>query len=238
MKAGESSNDDLLEILLKSNNEEIKQEGNRKSGLSIEEIIEECKLFYVAGQETTRNLLVWTMVLLGQHINWQERARDEVLHLFRGKNPDFEGLSHLKVVNMIFNEVLRLYPPVTSLGRIVHKETKLKDITLPAGTLLTVSTILLHNDRDIWGDDVKEFNPERFSEGVSKATKGQTCYLPFGGGPRICVGQNFAMLEAKMVLAVILQNFCFEISPSYSHAPHLVGTLQPQFGAHMILRKL
>lgn len=75
MKAGKSSNDDLLEILLKSNNDEIKQESNRNSGLTIEEIIEKCKLFYIVGQETTRNLLVWTMILLGQHSNWQERAR-------------------------------------------------------------------------------------------------------------------------------------------------------------------
>lgn len=100
IKARESSNDDLLEILLKSNNEEIEQEGKRNSGLSIEEIIEECKLFYVAGQETTRNLLVWTMALLGQHINWQERARDEILHIFKDKKPDFEGLSRLKVVSI------------------------------------------------------------------------------------------------------------------------------------------
>lgn len=98
---------------------------------------------------------------------------------------------------------------------------------LPAGTLLQVSTIHLHNDPEIWGDDVKEFNPERFSEGVSKLTKGRACYLPFGGGPCIYVGQIFAMLEAKMVFAMILQHFSFEISPSYLHAPYLVGTLQP-----------
>ncbi|KAI3516914.1 hypothetical protein L1887_16059 [Cichorium endivia] len=238
MKSGESSNDDLLGILLKSNYEEIKQDGNKNSGLSMEEIIEECKLFYVAGQETTRDLLIWTMVLLGQHTNWQARARDEVLHNFRDKKPDFEGLSHLKVVNMIFNEVLRLYPSVASLGRTVHKESKLGDITLPAGTLLQLNILLLHYDSEIWGDDVKEFNPERFLEGVAKVTKGQTCYLPFGGGPRICIGQNFAILEAKLVLAMILQHFSFEISPSYSHAPHLLGTVQPQFGAHLILRKL
>ncbi|KAI3516913.1 hypothetical protein L1887_16058 [Cichorium endivia] len=238
MKSGESSNDDLLGILLKSNYEEIKQGGNKNSGLSIEEIIEECKLFYVAGQETTRDLLVWTMVLLGQHLDWQARARDEVLRLFRDKKPDFDGLSHLKVVNMIFNEVFRLYPPATSLGRVVHKETKLGDITLPAGTLLQMNTMLLQYDRDIWGDDVKEFKPERFSEGVSKLTKGQMCYVPFGAGPRICVGEKFAMLEAKMALVMILQHFSFEISPSYSHAPYIVITLQPQFGAHLILRKI
>lgn len=139
---------------------------------------------------------------------------------------------------MIFNEVLRLYPPGTSLGRVVHKQTKLGDIMLPAGTLLQINTMLLHYDQDLWGDDVKEFNPERFSEGVSKVTKGKTCYIPFGGGPRICIGQNFAMLEAKITLVMILQRFSFELSPSYSHAPHTVITLQPQFGAHMILRTL
>ena len=99
MKAGESSNDDLLGILLNSNYEEIKQGMNKNSGLSIEEIIEECKLFYLTGEETTRDLLVWTMILLGQYTNWQARARDEVLQIFGDKKPAFESLSHLKVVS-------------------------------------------------------------------------------------------------------------------------------------------
>ncbi|XP_071703144.1 cytochrome P450 CYP72A219-like [Rutidosis leptorrhynchoides] len=238
MKEGKSSNNDLLGTLLKSNYEEINKEGNKNSGLSIEEIIEECKLFYFAGQETTRALLVWTMILLGQHTNWQTRAREEVFNVFQDTKPDFEGLNHLKVVNMIFNEVLRLYPPGTSLGRVVHKQTKLGDLMLPAGTLLQINTMLLHYDRDLWGDDVNEFDPNRFSEGVSKATKGKTCYVPFGGGPRICIGQNFALMEAKIMLVMILQRFCFEISPSYTHSPHIVITLQPQFGVPLILHKL
>ncbi|PWA48949.1 cytochrome P450 [Artemisia annua] len=99
MKAGEHSNDDLLGILLDSNNQEIKQHGNSSSGLSIDEVIEECKLFYFAGQETTGNLLVWTMILLAQHKNWQARAREEVLLACGEKKPDIHKLNHLKIVS-------------------------------------------------------------------------------------------------------------------------------------------
>ncbi|CBI27824.3 unnamed protein product, partial [Vitis vinifera] len=222
IRTGQAEGDNLLGLLLLSNN-----------AITLEEVIEECKQFYLAGHETTSSWLTWTVTVLAMHPNWQEKAREEVMQICGKKEPDSEALSHLKIVSMILYEVLRLYPPVIAVYQHAYKETKIGTISLPAGVDLTLPTLLIHHDPELWGDDAEEFKPERFAEGVSKASKDQLAFFPFGWGPRTCIGQNFAMIEAKVALAMILQHFSFELSPSYTHAPHTVMTLQPQHGAQL-----
>ncbi|KAJ4806647.1 Cytochrome P450 [Rhynchospora pubera] len=238
---GGTTKNDLLGILLETNMREMGQNGKSDSslGMTTDDIIEECKLFYFAGEETTSVLMTWTLVVLCMHSEWQQKAREEVLQQFGREKPDFDGLSRLKVVSMILYEVLRLYPPVVTVSRRTYKTMQLGDLTIPPGVLLALPILLIHHDPDIWGPDATEFKPTRFAEGISQATKnGQSAFFPFGWGPRICIGQNFALLEAKMGLSTILQHFKFELSENYKHAPYTVVTVQPEHGAPIKFQRL
>lgn len=204
--------------------------------LGIEEIIHECKTFYFAGKETTANLLTWATLLLALHQEWQVKARDEVLKMCgKHKHPNAENLSDLKIVTMVLKETLRLYPPATFINRTATRDIKLGKLDIPAGTRLDFPIIHIHRDHEVWGMDAEEFNPSRFSDGSSFHLG---AYFPFGIGPTICVGQNLAMVEANVALAMTLQRFAFTVSASYAHAPMLVFTLQPQFGAQVLVRKI
>nr|UNP59808.1 schizocycline synthase [Camptotheca acuminata] len=235
MVNGESrGDDDLLGLLLQYCGNQADH-----NEMTIEDLIEECKLFYFAGQETTANWLTWTIIILSMNPNWQHRAREEVLQMCGKRIPDLDTINHLKIVSMILHEVLRLYPPVTGLFRHTRQKTNIGGMSIPAGVDIFLPTLMLHYDPEYWGEDVEEFKPERFAEGISKASKDdQMAFYPFGWGPRICLGQSFAMIEAKMALAMVLQHFSFELSPSYTHAPYNVITLQPQHGAQIILHQI
>ncbi|XP_051225071.1 cytochrome P450 CYP72A616 [Lolium perenne] len=240
MKEGNASkNEDLLGMLMECNIAETKEAGTAKPIMTMDDIIGELKLFYFAGMDTTAVLLTWAMVALSMHPEWQDRAREEVQRVFGDSQPDFDGISQLKIVAMILYEVLRLYPPVVQFDRQTYEEVELGGVRYPPGVTLSLPIVFLHHDPDVWGEDADEFRPERFAEGISKASRnGSRAFFPFGWGPRICVGQNFAMVEAKMALSKILQRFSFGLSPAYMHAPFPVSTLQPDHGAQIMLKKL
>ncbi|KAF8696980.1 hypothetical protein HU200_036626 [Digitaria exilis] len=231
MKEGEITRDDLLGLLLESNMRHTDDNGQSSLGMTIEDVIEECKVFYLAGMETTSVLMAWTMVVLSMHPEWQDRAREEVIGLFGRTKPEYEGLSRLKTV-------LRLYPPAIVFSRRTYKEMKIGNVTYPAGAFIEIPILYIHHDPDIWGSDAHDFKPERFADGISKTSKDSGAFIPFGWGPRICIGQNFALLEAKMALCMILQRFEFQLAPSYTHAPHTVMTLHPMRGAQIKLRAI
>ncbi|TQD93138.1 hypothetical protein C1H46_021231 [Malus baccata] len=223
---------DYLGILLKAHHD-----AHEKQRISVDDLVDECKTFYFAGQETTNSLLAWTVFLMALHTDWQEEARKEVLELFgKDETPNSDGLNKLKTMGMIINESLRLYPPVVSLTRESLKEVRLGQVVVPADVELHVSNLALHHEPKYWGKDVQLFKPERFSEGVAKATNNNAvAFMPFGMGPRTCVGMNFAIIEAKIALSMILQRYSFTLSPGYVHSPIQFLTVRPQHGVQVIL---
>ncbi|XP_076958186.1 cytochrome P450 CYP749A22-like [Bidens hawaiensis] len=228
-----SADTDFLAQLLIAKN-------NRSYQLSTRDIIDECKTFYVLGDATTSVALSWAVLLLATHTEWQERARQEVFEIF-GKEapPSFEGVAKLKTIGMIINETLRLYPPGMAIIRKNQRQVKLGNLTVPANVILHVPVLALHHNREIWGEDAHLFKPERFSQGVSKATKNNpSAYMPFGFGPRNCVGSNFATNTAKVTLAMILQRYRFSPCPNYVHSPAHIMMLIPKNGVQVTLHAL
>ncbi|KAK7291178.1 hypothetical protein RIF29_06116 [Crotalaria pallida] len=227
----EQISDNLLSLLMSSD----KYINIERQRLKLEEIIDECKNFYFAGQETAANSLTWALLLLGLNQEWQSQAREEVLRVL-GTNapPTAEILSGLKLVSLIIQETLRLYPITGASVRQAIKRVKVGNIDIPAGTELYMSITTVQHDKELWGEDALEFNPMRFAEPRNHAAP----YFPFGLGPKYCVGQNLAMVEMKIVLALILQRYSFFVSPTYAHGPMLVMSVSPQYGMQIVFRRL
>lgn len=139
---------------------------------------------------------------------------------------------------MVLLEALRLYCPAIQLERVASQDMKLGNLIIPQGTCLTIPITMIHTSKKYWGEDANEFNPMRFINGISKASNHPNALLAFSVGPRNCIGQNFAMLEAKTVMTLILQRFSWSLSSDYEHAPVNNLTLQPQHGLPIIIKPL
>jgi PHYB activation tagged suppressor 1 len=142
-------------------------------------------------------------------------------------------------LGMILNETLRLYPPAVAMIRTAKEDVELGGCVVPAGTEVMIPIMAVHHDAAAWGDDAAEFNPARFAaDDDGGRRRHPMAFMPFGGGARVCIGQNMALMEAKVALAVVLRRFEFRLSPAYVHAPRVLMILSPQFGAPVIFRPL
>ncbi|KAF8039209.1 hypothetical protein BT93_B1688 [Corymbia citriodora subsp. variegata] len=236
VKVGELDDlgNDFLGLLVKASRSD-----DESQRITITDLVDECKTFYIAGHDTSNTMLTWTVFLLAIHPEWQDEARKEVLKVYGNQDPDPDGLAKLKTMGMIINESLRLYPPVVSIIRKVGTEARLGNLVLPANIGLYIPNLKLHHDPQIWGIDAQLFKPERFSEGVAKATNNNlAAFTPFGLGPRTCVGFSFATAEAKIALSMILQRYTFSLSPAYVHSPTQLLTTSPQHGVQVIFHPL
>ncbi|XP_043695910.1 cytokinin hydroxylase-like [Telopea speciosissima] len=235
VEIGRSSSygNDLLGMLL------AETQKKRASGFSftLQMLMDECKTFFFTGHETTALLLTWTVMLLATNTSWQDKVREEVFQVCNGEAPSTEQLSKLSVLNMVINESLRLYPPASLLPRIAFEDIKLGDLEIPKGLSIWIPVLAIHHNEALWGKDVHEFNPERFAA-KSFVPGGRRTFLPFAMGPRNCVGQAFALMEAKVILSMLISRFSFTISKNYHHAPISVLTLRPKHGVQIYLEPL
>ncbi|CAL5012609.1 unnamed protein product [Urochloa decumbens] len=210
-------------------------------GYDIQTIVDECKTFFFAGHETSALLLTWAIMLLATNPSWQDKARAEVAAVCGASPPTADHLPKLTVLQMVINETLRLYPPATLLPRMAFEDITLcggggEELRVPRGASVWIPVLAIHHDEAVWGPDAHEFRPERFAPGRARPWAGR--FLPFASGPRNCVGQAYAMVEAKVVLAVMLASFRFGISDEYRHAPVNVLTLRPRHGVPVRLLPL
>ncbi|OEL27690.1 Cytochrome P450 709B2 [Dichanthelium oligosanthes] len=236
---GGSCGDDLLGLLLEAWTPE--RQGKAET-LTTDEVIDECKTFFAAGQETTATLLVWAMFLLAVHPQWQDKVREEVLREFRGGDggeaPSADVLGQLKLLHMVLLETSRLYPPIVYIQRRAAMDVILGGIKVPQGTVVSIPIAMLHRDKEVWGADADEFNPMRFEHGTTKAAKDPKALLSFSLGPRVCTGQSFGIVEVQVVMAMILRKFSFSLSPKYVHKPKYLLSLTPKLGMPLILRNI
>ncbi|KAK4877919.1 hypothetical protein RN001_010425 [Aquatica leii] len=187
--------------------------------ITIQEIAAQCFIFFTAGYETTATTLAYCLYELSRDLEIQYRARNEVFWATSKFNGEitYQAVEQMKYLEQIVFETLRKYPPVTFIGRDCVKDYKSPnfDLVLEKGTRVVISIMGIHHDEEYYPDPEK-FDPDRFTEENRKKMK-PFSYMPFGEGPRMCIGKRFALMEIKTALSVLLKNYSFEVNPSVKH---------------------
>lgn len=203
------------------------------AGFGFDELVDQVAMLFLAGHETSASALSWALHLLAHAPEVQERLHAEALTLFDPASDDPSSIKDLALARNVFREALRLFPPVGFLARQSARACTMRDKQLPADASVVVSPWLIHRHRELWARP-DEFDPDRYAaEAVAASPLGDAgpsareslrrAYLPFGMGPRVCIGAAFAQQEASLILATLAREFRFEPVPG--HVPEPVGRL-------------
>jgi cytochrome P450 len=196
--------EDLLSQLLLAQHEDGTRMNDRQ-------LRDEVMTLYLAGHETTAQTLTWSWYLLSQHRNVEEKLVSEWQHVLAGKTPTAETLQRLSYTAFVIAESMRLYPPVYVIGREATTDVELNAYRVMRGYTVLMSQWVNHRDPKYFPDP-EDFRPERWEDGLAKRIP-KFAYYPFGGGQRMCVGNNFALMEAAIILAAVGQRYRFTLDP-------------------------
>ena len=217
--------DDLLQMLLEARYEDTGE------GMTDRQLTEESAILFVAGHETTANALSWTWYLLGQHPEVVELLRKEHEAVLGGREPGFDDLPRLEYTQQVIDEAMRLYPPAWITDRLCVEDDQYGDLPLPKGSRVVAYIYGIHRRPSLW-EAPEAFRPERFSRERRKEYH-PFAYMPFGGGPRLCIGNNFALMEMQLVLVKMLRRYELESVPGFEPELQPLITLRPGNGVLM-----
>src|SRR5262249_131310 len=196
---------------------------------------DEAITIFLAGHETTANALTWTWYLLSEHPHIEAKLHQELDSVLDGRLPTIDDFPRLRYTEMVIAEALRLYPPAWILGRRALKDYKLGPYVVPAGAIVILSPYVMHHDPRYFQDPFR-LDPDRWTP-EARAARPQFSYFPFGGGPRRCIGEGFALMEGVMVLATLARNWILRRVPDHPIALQPLITLRPKHGMRMVLTR-
>jgi cytochrome P450 len=218
---------DILTLLLEARDPETGE------GLSEVEVRANILTFIAAGHETTANSITWSLFLLSQSPEWRARVQAEADRELDG---DIDGIAERLVeTRAVIEEAMRLYPPLAAISRAALAPDELAGEPIRRGTMVVIAPYVLHRHRALWADP-DAFDPNRFLGGARERID-RFAYLPFGVGPRICIGATFALQEAAIVVATVMRHFTLELAPGHAVWPVHRVTVQPSGGLPMIVRR-